>query len=1302
MSKISKQGGTVMIYHKLKKLAVMSMALAVVTTSIPVTDFTTVVAQAKAEQEADNTEIQKEDPGVFEVTMDADGKIYADASEYQADVNTPFSWDNVNMYFVITDRFYNADTSNDHSYGRSATTSTISTIKDTANKESALDTFTAVAGSYAKDGDGSARKYEAGSANDGYLSNSSQGTFHGGDLKGLTKKLNEGYFDELGTNAIWLTAPYEQVHGAICGSGFKHYPYHGYYALDYTEVDENMGTAEDLHEFIDTAHEHGIRVVFDVVMNHSGYPDGYTIAEYYGADSPLLNPGWQSTYFDKAESSLTWEYDYSAVKGSEGIFNCIETWNNSWFTTAWQRMVKGRFASGYTAEENEGDEKTYCSGGLPDFKTESGSQLGIPDILSKKWTKEGRVSKKTKETQAMLSACGYGSTATVKQYLVAWLSNWVREYGVDGFRCDTAKHVSIDCWSDLKTQCNKALKEWRTNNSDKACSKWTDDFWMTGEVFEQGLSMNYGGTDYTQAFDSLINFKFKEKERTSGSNLEAIFSEYATYARSSEKGDPLSYISSHDKGIGDRSANAGTALLLLPGGVQTYYGDETGRLGGSKEQSWRTNMNWSSMNKEILSNWQKIGRFRRGHISVGAGTHKKLADSPYTFSRTYKGKATIGATKETAYQDAVVVALPGSKGTYDITVGDTFADGTEVVDEYSEETYTVSGGKVTGVTCDDNGVILLGAASQATKKAKVKATVKSGTVSDDTYADDTITVEFATENLKNTKIYVNGSAATQAGTNGSFDDSISLTFGEDTAYEEATKIKVTGTSTIDESAFEKEFTYTRAKEPVVGGTEANGLYVRVKKSDFGRAPQIYVYSADANKTQISAAWPGDEMTLDGDYYVYSNESVTTEARVIIHSYIASVEEKLDWRSCPNQEDPDPVKKAVELVKGATDGSFKSIDLEDPTAVKGTVNIQYKDVNGTVIKSIKRVGKVGDSYHALAAEKMIVNGAVYNLDQEENKQIGTFEETEKTVTFVYLKSGETRPVITDAPSTETPSTETPSTQVPGTELPSTQVPATEAANTSCPASNAPNTPVVTLAPTTTTGATQEPGSTQAVSTQLPDDEEQVTANPNATQTVVDTPAPSTQVTATNNPGQVSTADLTVTMQGSPEYKQVVGYVVNLEATAAGGSAQYQYKFEVTDASNIKVASQIYSDNNKFAWTPDEAGKFTVTVSAKDTVSGTVKTASLDYTILAKLSVKQFIVKRLAKLKYQIKASAKGGNGSYKYMFSYTYKGKTYVLRKYSSVSTLKKKFKKKGTYTFTVYIKDAKGKVVKSVKKIKVK
>ena len=172
-----------------------------------------------------------------------------------------FTWDNATVYFVLTDRFYNGNTKNDHSYGRSVG--------------------------------------EVGA--DSYATRT--GTFHGGDLAGLTAKIKEGYFDDLGVNAMWISCPYENSHGAICAGGFKHYAYHGYYALDFSNIDANMGTDEEMAEFVRTAHEHGIRVVYDVVMNHVGYADPVTANEYgFGK----LTDNWKDVYYKTSETSYQW------------------------------------------------------------------------------------------------------------------------------------------------------------------------------------------------------------------------------------------------------------------------------------------------------------------------------------------------------------------------------------------------------------------------------------------------------------------------------------------------------------------------------------------------------------------------------------------------------------------------------------------------------------------------------------------------------------------------------------------------------------------------------------------------------------------------------------------------------------------------------------------------------------------------------------------------------------------------------------------------------------------------------------
>ncbi|MBW7477848.1 starch-binding protein, partial [Paenibacillus oenotherae] len=495
----------------------------------------------------------------------------------QQQQGSPFSWDNANVYFVMTDRFNNGNTSNDGAYGRPKTDAWGKNI----------------------------------------------GTFHGGDIKGLTQKLQDGYFTDLGTNAIWITAPWEQMHGWVGGKDgdFAHYGYHGYYALDFTAMDKSMGTIDEMREFVDLAHTKGIRVILDVVMNHVAYPTLVDMAEY--------------NYGDRGGLAGNWTPSQSQGQNWHTHNNIMVTTNASAWSTWWgTNWIRPNGIAGY--DQCSGGDFTSCVGFLPDIKTDSTSPTTLPPILKTKFAKETSGF----DNWIVPAAKKYRTDLNVapKDYMIKWLSSWVEEFGIDGFRADTAKHVQYDRWGALKTEASNALKKWRQNNPTKPGADWTDNFWMTGEVFDKGLGRDTNYFD--NGFDSLINFSFQS---ANFSDLEGLFSRYATeFNGSAANYNMLSYISSHDKKLYARSnlIQAGTALLLAPGAVQTFYGDETarpvGENGSDPDMGSRSFMNWGSINTAVQSHWQKIGQFRNNHIAIGAGQHAKIADAPYTFSRTYE------------------------------------------------------------------------------------------------------------------------------------------------------------------------------------------------------------------------------------------------------------------------------------------------------------------------------------------------------------------------------------------------------------------------------------------------------------------------------------------------------------------------------------------------------------------------------------------------------------------------------------------------------------------------------------------
>jgi hypothetical protein len=98
----------------------------------------------------------------------------------------------------------------------------------------------------------------------------SAANFVGGDLEGVTQKIESGYFDNLAVRALWLTPFYTQPDGAFPDQGGKHQVagYHGYWPVKARAVDPRLGGAAALHRMVEAAHRHGIRILMDAVLNH--------------------------------------------------------------------------------------------------------------------------------------------------------------------------------------------------------------------------------------------------------------------------------------------------------------------------------------------------------------------------------------------------------------------------------------------------------------------------------------------------------------------------------------------------------------------------------------------------------------------------------------------------------------------------------------------------------------------------------------------------------------------------------------------------------------------------------------------------------------------------------------------------------------------------------------------------------------------------------------------------------------------------------------------------------------------------
>ncbi|MCG8459124.1 MAG: alpha-amylase family glycosyl hydrolase [Holophagales bacterium] len=110
-------------------------------------------------------------------------------------------------------------------------------------------------------------------SNNARVDRGAKGAFHGGDLAGLTSRLDE--LSWLGVTAIWITPVVDQIDGFVTGAGFPDWAYHGYWADDFTQLDPRFGTEEELAGLVREAHARGMKVLLDVVYNHPGYDSAY-------------------------------------------------------------------------------------------------------------------------------------------------------------------------------------------------------------------------------------------------------------------------------------------------------------------------------------------------------------------------------------------------------------------------------------------------------------------------------------------------------------------------------------------------------------------------------------------------------------------------------------------------------------------------------------------------------------------------------------------------------------------------------------------------------------------------------------------------------------------------------------------------------------------------------------------------------------------------------------------------------------------------------------------------------------------
>jgi glycosidase len=451
------------------------------------------------------------------------------------------------IYFVMTDRYANGDPANDDG-GKSGTTQIT-----------------------------------------GY-DPTSPAWWHGGDLKGLVggctdPKHGLERIEALGFNAIWITpVVVNQVSQGDSGG------YHGYWGIDFTTVDPHLGTEQDLLDLTTCAHDLGMKVLLDVVVNHTGdiIQDGstYNPAPYRDCHGKVFKP---AKYVGKS------------------TFPCmsVRAMPNQTFVLPGLEHVK--------KPDWMNDLTNYHDRGPVDFSScstqcyEQGDVFGLDDLFTEK--------------------------PVVLNGLAKIYSDWIARYKFDGFRVDTARHLNAGFW-----------QLWEPRMIAAARSVGIDDFQIFGEV---PITSTVDQSVYVRdrGIPSVLDFPFQDAATgyaSGGSSALAMLHRLQDddYYRLPDGADPTppTFLGNHDMGraayeIASQGGGlSGSKLLqhvelgydllyLMRGAPVVMYGDEVGMIGTGGDQAARQDMFPTQ-----VSDWQTQPRV--GSPPIGSGSSFDVTDDP--------------------------------------------------------------------------------------------------------------------------------------------------------------------------------------------------------------------------------------------------------------------------------------------------------------------------------------------------------------------------------------------------------------------------------------------------------------------------------------------------------------------------------------------------------------------------------------------------------------------------------------------------------------------------------------------------
>ncbi|GHA02683.1 alpha-amylase family glycosyl hydrolase [Novosphingobium arvoryzae] len=398
-----------------------------------------------------------------------------------------------------------------------------------------------------------------------------KGFYHGGDLKGLTQRLD--YIQGLGATAIWF-APIFKNKPVQGPKGDESAGYHGYWVTDFTQVDPHFGTNAEFKAFVDAAHARGMKVYMDIIANHT-------------ADVIRYREGDAASYAYRGKA----DYPFSRRGGLKGAaINPGFNGDADFSPENWARLTDPTFA--YTPYVPKGEETVkvpawlndpihYHNRGDTNWVGESslyGDFVGLDDLATE--------------------------SPRVVQGMIEIYASWIERFGIDGFRIDTARHVNPEFWQAfvpamLETARAKGIPNFHifgevaTSDVDPALTaRWTRIAGLPSNLdmaFAAAAQRVVSGKAGTDVFARLLeDDALYEGGAPAATRLPTFLGnhDFGRFSMFVKQANPAA----SDEELLARVALGHAMLLTLRGVPVIYYGDEQGFVSDGNDQLAREDM----------------------------------------------------------------------------------------------------------------------------------------------------------------------------------------------------------------------------------------------------------------------------------------------------------------------------------------------------------------------------------------------------------------------------------------------------------------------------------------------------------------------------------------------------------------------------------------------------------------------------------------------------------------------------------------------------------------------------------------